>query len=48
MPSPLVPAVYALVCMAKAGFGDHARFVVQCAALTSLVVVGAAVLFGIV
>jgi CitMHS family citrate-Mg2+:H+ or citrate-Ca2+:H+ symporter len=48
MSSPLVPAVYVLVGMAKVEFGDHTRFVVKWAALTSLVVLGAAVLFGIV
>ena len=26
---PLVPAVYVLVGVAKAGFGDHTRFVVE-------------------
>ncbi|QJS12788.1 citrate:proton symporter [Streptomyces argyrophyllae] len=48
MSSPLVPAVYVLVGMAKVEFGDHTRFVVKWAALTSLVVLGAGVLFGIV
>ncbi|MFJ4486432.1 CitMHS family transporter [Streptomyces longwoodensis] len=48
MSSPLVPAVYVLVGMAKVEFGDHTRFVVKWAALTSLVVLGAAVLFGTV
>ncbi|MFF9818841.1 CitMHS family transporter [Streptomyces sp. NPDC014006] len=48
MSSPLVPAVYVLVGMAKVEFGDHTRFVVKWAALTSLVVLGAAVLFGII
>ncbi|MEU3839974.1 CitMHS family transporter [Streptomyces sp. NPDC028635] len=48
MSSPLVPAVYVLVGMAKVEFGDHTRFVVKWAALTSLVVLGSAVLFGIV
>ncbi|GGY75737.1 citrate:proton symporter [Streptomyces olivaceoviridis] len=48
MSSPLVPAVYVLVGMAKVEFGDHTRFVVKWAVLTSLVVLGAAVLFGIV
>jgi CitMHS family citrate-Mg2+:H+ or citrate-Ca2+:H+ symporter len=48
MSSPLVPAVYVLVGMAKVEFGDHTRFVVKWAALTSLVVLGAAILFGIV
>ncbi|MEV5887594.1 citrate:proton symporter [Streptomyces sp. NPDC052020] len=48
MSSPLVPAVYVLVGMAKVEFGDHTRFVVKWAALTCLVVLGAAVLFGIV
>ncbi|MEW2285772.1 citrate:proton symporter [Streptomyces sp. NPDC047841] len=48
MSSPLVPAVYVLVGMAKAEFGDHTRFVVKWAVLTSLVVLGAGVLFGIV
>ncbi|MFB0615287.1 CitMHS family transporter [Streptomyces sp. AGS-58] len=48
MSSPLVPAVYVLVGMAKVEFGDHTRFVVKWAALTSLVVLGAAIVFGIV
>ncbi|MFJ5711228.1 CitMHS family transporter [Streptomyces sp. NPDC093105] len=48
MSSPLVPAVYVLVGMAKVEFGDHTRFTVKWAALTSLVVLGAALLFGIV
>ncbi|MFF3502803.1 CitMHS family transporter [Streptomyces sp. NPDC003247] len=46
MSSPLVPAVYVLVGMAKVEFGDHTRFVVKWAALTSVVVLGAAFLFG--
>ncbi|MFD6246607.1 CitMHS family transporter [Streptomyces roseolus] len=48
MSSPLVPAVYVLVGMAKVEFGDHTRFTVKWAALTSLVVLAAGVLFGIV
>ncbi|MEU9991268.1 citrate:proton symporter [Streptomyces sp. NPDC048045] len=48
MSSPLVPAVYVLVGMAGVEFGDHTRFVVKWAALTSLVVLGAGILFGIV
>lgn len=48
MSSPLVPAVYVLVGMAKVEFGDHTRFVVKWAALTSLAVLGAGILFGIV
>ncbi|MGW2301591.1 CitMHS family transporter [Streptomyces sp. NPDC001809] len=48
MSSPLVPAVYVLVGMAKVEFGDHTRFTVKWAALTSLVVLGAGVLFGII
>ncbi|GAA2884249.1 citrate:proton symporter [Streptomyces mexicanus] len=48
MSSPLVPAVYVLVGMAKVEFGDHTRFVVKWAALTSLVVLGSGLLFGIV
>ncbi|WP_251092738.1 citrate:proton symporter [Streptomyces sp. Caat 7-52] len=48
MSSPLVPAVYVLVGMAKVEFGDHTRFVVKWAALTSLLVLGAGILFGIV
>ncbi|MGW2181378.1 CitMHS family transporter [Streptomyces sp. NPDC001732] len=48
MSSPLVPAVYVLVGMAKVEFGDHTRFTVKWAALTSLVVLGAGLLFGIV
>nr|WP_282701565.1 citrate:proton symporter [Streptomyces sp. CC219B] len=48
MSSPLVPAVYVLVGMAKVEFGDHTRFVVKWAALTCLVILGAGLLFGIV
>ncbi|MCX4968429.1 citrate:proton symporter [Streptomyces sp. NBC_00654] len=48
MSSPLVPAVYVLVGMAKVEFGDHTRFTVKWAVLTSLVVLGAGILFGIV
>ncbi|AOP46664.1 CitMHS family transporter [Streptomyces lydicus] len=48
MSSPLVPAVYVLVGMAKVEFGDHTRFTVKWAVLTSLVVLGASLLFGIV
>ncbi|MFD8568515.1 CitMHS family transporter [Streptomyces sp. NPDC059639] len=48
MSSPLVPAVYVLVGMAKVEFGDHTRFTVKWAALTALVVLGAGLLFGIV
>ncbi|MGQ4476980.1 CitMHS family transporter [Streptomyces sp. SAS_276] len=48
MSSPLVPAVYVLVGMAKVEFGDHTRFVVKWAALTSVVVLGAGILFGII
>ncbi|WP_030193115.1 CitMHS family transporter [Streptomyces sp. NRRL S-87] len=47
MSSPLVPAVYVLVGMAKVEFGDHTRFTVKWAALTSLVVLGAGIVFGI-
>ncbi|MDX3641515.1 CitMHS family transporter [Streptomyces sp. MB09-02B] len=48
MSSPLVPAVYVLVGMAKVEFGDHTRFVVKWAAATSLIILGAGVLFGII
>ncbi|MDR6978772.1 CitMHS family citrate-Mg2+:H+ or citrate-Ca2+:H+ symporter [Streptomyces sp. 3330] len=48
MSSPLVPAVYVLVGMAKVEFGDHTRFVVKWAALTCLAILGAGILFGIV
>ncbi|MFF5015968.1 CitMHS family transporter [Streptomyces sp. NPDC001165] len=48
MSSPLVPAVYVLVGMAKVEFGDHTRFVVKWAALTSLVALGSGILFGII
>ncbi|MFJ6074877.1 CitMHS family transporter [Streptomyces sp. NPDC093065] len=48
MSSPLVPAVYVLVGMAKVEFGDHTRFVVKWAVLTSLVILAAGILFGIV
>ncbi|WP_460109416.1 CitMHS family transporter [Streptomyces sp. YKOK-J1] len=47
MSSPLVPAVYVLVGMAKVEFGDHTRFVVKWAVLTSLVVLGAGAVLGI-
>ncbi|MFF9897394.1 CitMHS family transporter [Streptomyces longispororuber] len=48
MSSPLVPAVYVLVGMAKVEFGDHTRFTVKWAVLTSLVVLGAGILFGVI
>jgi CitMHS family citrate-Mg2+:H+ or citrate-Ca2+:H+ symporter len=48
MSSPLVPAVYVRVGMAKVEFGDHTRFVVKWAALTSLVILGAGILMGII
>ncbi|MFC8828543.1 CitMHS family transporter [Streptomyces sp. NPDC057137] len=48
MSSPLVPAVYVLVGMAKVEFGDHTKFTVKWAVLTSLVVLAAAILFGII
>ncbi|WP_329016506.1 CitMHS family transporter [Streptomyces sp. NBC_00690] len=48
MSSPLVPAVYVLVGMAKVEFGDHTRFTVKWAALTSLVVLAAGVAIGII
>ncbi|GGX95279.1 citrate:proton symporter [Streptomyces minutiscleroticus] len=48
MSSPLVPAVYVLVGMAKVEFGDHTRFVVKWAALVSLLVLAAGILFGII
>ncbi|MGW4548164.1 CitMHS family transporter [Streptomyces violaceorubidus] len=48
MSSPLVPAVYVLVGMAKVEFGDHTRFVVKWAVLTSLVILAAGLLFGII
>ncbi|MFD7402953.1 CitMHS family transporter [Streptomyces sp. NPDC059866] len=48
MSSPLVPAVYVLVGMAKVEFGDHTRFVVKWAVLTCLVILGAGILFGII
>ncbi|MER0245624.1 citrate:proton symporter [Streptomyces sp. HSW2009] len=48
MSSPLVPAVYVLVGMAKVEFGDHTRYTVKWAALTALVVLGAGLLFGII
>ncbi|WNZ14737.1 citrate:proton symporter [Streptomyces sp. 11x1] len=48
MSSPLVPAVYVLVGMARVEFGDHTRFVVKWAAATSLIILGAGVLFGII
>lgn len=48
MSSPLVPAVYVLVGMAKVEFGDHTRFTVKWAALTCLVVLAAGMVFGII
>ncbi|MDG9713713.1 CitMHS family transporter [Streptomyces sp. DH10] len=48
MSSPLVPAVYVLVGMAKVEFGDHTKFVVKWAALTCLIILGAGMLFGII
>jgi large subunit ribosomal protein L3 len=48
VPAADVPAVYVLVGMAKVEFGDHTRFTVKWAALTSLVVLGAGILFGII
>lgn len=48
MSSPLVPAVYVLVGMAKVEFGDHTKFTVKWAVLTSLVVLGSGILFGII
>lgn len=48
MSSPLVPAVYVLVGMAKVEFGDHTKFVVKWAALTCLIILAAGMLFGIV
>nr|WP_259408350.1 citrate:proton symporter [Streptomyces akebiae] len=48
MSSPLVPAVYVLVGMAKVEFGDHTKFVVKWAAATSLIILAAGVLFGII
>ncbi|RCG23565.1 citrate:proton symporter [Streptomyces diacarni] len=47
MSSPLVPAVYVLVGMAKVEFGEHTRFTIKWAALTSLSVLAAGLLFGI-
>ncbi|CCK31235.1 Citrate transporter [Streptomyces davaonensis JCM 4913] len=48
MSSPLVPAVYVLVGMAKVEFGDHTKFVVKWAAATCLVILAAGILFGII
>ncbi|NKY16177.1 hypothetical protein HGA06_19180 [Streptomyces somaliensis DSM 40738] len=48
MSSPLVPAVYVLLGMAKVEFGDHTRFTVKWAVLASLVILGAGLLLGIV
>ncbi|WP_217170821.1 CitMHS family transporter [Streptomyces sp. AC512_CC834] len=48
MSSPLVPAVYVLVGMARVEFGDHTRFVVKWAVLTSLVILAAGIVFGII
>ncbi|MFD5006858.1 CitMHS family transporter [Streptomyces mutabilis] len=48
MSSPLVPAVYVLVGMAKVEFGDHTKFVVKWAVLTCLVILAAGILFGII
>ncbi|MEU6659204.1 citrate:proton symporter [Streptomyces sp. NPDC046821] len=48
MSSPLVPAVFVLVGMAKVEFGDHTKFTVKWAALSALVILGAGILFGII
>ncbi|MFH8572144.1 CitMHS family transporter [Streptomyces sp. NPDC017993] len=48
MSSPLVPAVFVLIGMAKVEFGDHTKFTIKWAALTSLVVLCAGLLFGII
>ncbi|GAA2554891.1 MULTISPECIES: CitMHS family transporter [Streptomyces] len=48
MSSPLVPAVYVLVGMAKVEFGDHTRFVVKWAVLICLLILAAGILFGII
>ncbi|WP_328870271.1 citrate:proton symporter [Streptomyces sp. NBC_00287] len=48
MSSPLVPAVYVLVGMAKVEFGDHTKFVVKWAAATCLIILAAGILFGII
>ncbi|GAA3378077.1 hypothetical protein GCM10020367_56180 [Streptomyces sannanensis] len=48
MSGPLVPVVYVLVGMAKVEFGDHTRFTVKWAPLTSLVVPAVGILFGII
>ncbi|MFI1420490.1 CitMHS family transporter [Streptomyces sp. NPDC020731] len=48
MSSPLVPAVYVLVGMARVEFGDHTRFVVKWAAMICLVILAAGILFGII
>ncbi|NLU69026.1 CitMHS family transporter [Streptomyces sp. HNM0574] len=48
MSSPLVPAVYVLIGMAGVEFGDHTKFTVKWATLTSLVILGAGLLIGIV
>ncbi|MFI0976860.1 citrate:proton symporter [Streptomyces sp. NPDC021093] len=47
MSSPLVPAVYVLVGMAKVEFGDHTRATVKWAVVVSLVILAAALLLGI-
>ncbi|GHI48642.1 MULTISPECIES: CitMHS family transporter [Streptomyces] len=47
MSSPLVPAVYVLVGMAKVEFGDHTRATVKWAVMVSLVILAAALLLGI-
>lgn len=47
MSSPLVPAVYVLIGMAGVEFGDHTRFVVKWAVLTSVVILAAGLVFGI-
>ncbi|GAA1363254.1 CitMHS family transporter [Streptomyces beijiangensis] len=48
MSSPLVPAVYVLVGMAKVEFGDHTRFTVKWAVIISLLVLVSGILFGII
>ncbi|MFD7923676.1 CitMHS family transporter [Streptomyces sp. NPDC059740] len=48
MSSPLVPAVFVLIGMAKVEFGDHTRFTVKWAVVVSLVILAAGLLFGTV
>lgn len=48
MLSPLVPAMYVLIGLARVDLGDHHRFAIKWAALVSLVVIGAGLALGVI